>query len=67
MRTVGLAVFAIVLLSPPATSVDAQGNSLSFFITGVTQSCATGLVPAAVWVRATNARGVGYNQSSFWR
>ena len=33
MKTVGLAVFAIVLLAPTATSVDAQANSLSFFIT----------------------------------
>ena len=33
MKTVGLAVFAIVSLAPTATSVDAQGSSLSFFIT----------------------------------
>jgi hypothetical protein len=33
MKTVGLAVFAIVLMMPNASSVDAQGNSLSFFIT----------------------------------
>jgi hypothetical protein len=33
MKTVGLAVFAIVLLAPTATSVDAQANNMSFFIT----------------------------------
>ena len=33
MRTVGLAVFAIVILAPSASPVDAQSNSLSFFIT----------------------------------
>jgi hypothetical protein len=33
MKTVGLAVFSIVLLAPSASSVVAQGNSLSFFIT----------------------------------
>jgi len=33
MKTVGLAVFAMVLVAPTATSVDAQGNSMTFFIT----------------------------------
>ena len=33
MKALGLTVFALVLLAPTATSVDAQGNSLSFFIT----------------------------------
>jgi hypothetical protein len=33
MKTVGLAVLAMVLLAPTATSVDAQGNAMTFFIT----------------------------------
>ena len=33
MKRVVVAVFAIALLAPNAPSVDAQGNTLSFFIT----------------------------------
>ena len=33
MKTVGLAVFAIVLLAPAASNVDAQANQMTFFIT----------------------------------
>ncbi len=33
MRTVGLAVFAIVVLAPIASKVDAQSNTMTFFIT----------------------------------
>jgi hypothetical protein len=33
MKTVGMAVFAIVLLTPAASKVDAQANQMTFFIT----------------------------------
>jgi hypothetical protein len=69
MRTVGLAVFALVLIAPTASSVDAQGNTISFFITSASpgKGADLGGIAGADAHCAALAKAAGAPANRVWR
>jgi hypothetical protein len=69
MKTVGIAVVAMLFLVPTATSVDAQGNTMSFFITsaGPGKGGVLGGIAGADAHCAAHAKAAGAPATRVWR